>query len=172
MSGNVLRFFSMKIKMMDLWMQIEGTKLIFVINISVVDFFKFASRMPHIAQILVSTFKIFRGGACPRTPLEMSSFFSLSNSRLWVYFCVHVWLIVWFCGAFQDMYKTSKKKNTNVWVPWCSRRVHHKQMGIMDAMLLVSCKQMGTAHLQRNQQQHSCVVSVNYSKLLQTVVKY
>ena len=48
--------------MMDLWMQIEGTKLIFIINISVLDFFKFASRMPQIAQILVSTFKIFRGG--------------------------------------------------------------------------------------------------------------
>ena len=43
-------------------MQIEGTKLIFIINISVLDFFKFASRMPQIAQILVSTFKIFRGG--------------------------------------------------------------------------------------------------------------
>ena len=54
-------FFSMKIKMMDLWMQIEGTKLIFVMNISVLYFFKFASIMPQIAQILVSTFKIFRG---------------------------------------------------------------------------------------------------------------
>ena len=43
-------------------MQIEGTKLIFITNISVLDFFKFASRMPQIAQILVSTFKIFRGG--------------------------------------------------------------------------------------------------------------
>ena len=41
-------------------MQIEGTKLI-LINFSVLDFFKFASRMPQIAQILVSTFKIFRG---------------------------------------------------------------------------------------------------------------
>ena len=47
-------FFSMKIKMMDLWMQIEGTKLIFIMNFSVLDFFKFASRMPNIAQILVS----------------------------------------------------------------------------------------------------------------------
>ena len=44
-------------------MQIEGTKLIFITNISVLDFFKFASRMPQIAQILVLTFKIFRGGA-------------------------------------------------------------------------------------------------------------
>ena len=75
----MLRFFSMKVKMMDLWMQIEGTKLIFIINISVLDFFKFASRMPQIAQILVSTLKIFRRGGGmppdPPTPLEISSFF-------------------------------------------------------------------------------------------------
>ena len=50
-------------------MQIERTKLIFIMNIGVLDFFKFASRMPQIAQILVSTFKIFR------TPLEISFFF-------------------------------------------------------------------------------------------------
>ena len=43
-------------------MQIEGTKLIFVMNFGVLHFFKFASRMPQIAQILVSTFKIFWGG--------------------------------------------------------------------------------------------------------------
>ena len=43
-------------------MQIEGTKLIFVMNFSVLRFFKLASRMPQIAQILVLTFKIFRGG--------------------------------------------------------------------------------------------------------------
>ena len=56
-------------------MQIEGTKLIFVMNFSVLHFFKFASRMPQIAQILVSTFKIFGGkgegggeGARPWTP--------------------------------------------------------------------------------------------------------
>ena len=61
--------FSMKIKMMDLQMQIEDTQLIFVMNFSVLDFFKFASRMPQTAQILVSTFKILR------TPLEISSFF-------------------------------------------------------------------------------------------------
>ena len=46
---------------MDLWMQIEGRKLIFIMNFSVLDFFKFASRMPQIAQILVSTFKVFQG---------------------------------------------------------------------------------------------------------------
>ena len=50
-------------------MQIEGTKLIFIMNYSVLHFFKFASRMPQIAQILVSTFKIFwegggEGGHC------------------------------------------------------------------------------------------------------------
>ena len=65
-------FFPMKIKMIDLWMQIEGRKLIFIMNFSVLDFFEFASRMPQTAQILVSTFKIFPGegggGACPRTP--------------------------------------------------------------------------------------------------------
>ena len=33
-------FFSMKIKVMDLWMQIVGTKLIFVMNFSVLYFFK------------------------------------------------------------------------------------------------------------------------------------
>ena len=42
-------------------MQIQSTKLIFIMNISVLDFFKFASRMLQIAQILVSTFKLFRG---------------------------------------------------------------------------------------------------------------
>ena len=69
-------------------MQIEGSKLIFVMNLSVLHFFKFASRMPQIAQILVSTFKIFQvegvegevgggggGGACPWIPLEISSYF-------------------------------------------------------------------------------------------------
>ena len=65
--------FSVKIKMVDLWMQFEGSKLIIIVNFSVLDFFKFAFRMPQIAQILVSTFKIFRrerGGGeapCPRT---------------------------------------------------------------------------------------------------------
>ena len=63
-------------------MQIEGTKLIFIMNFSVLHFFKFDSRMPQIAQILVSTFKNFLGGggrgACPQIPHEMSSFFSLA----------------------------------------------------------------------------------------------
>ena len=31
-------------------------------NFSVLDFFKFASRMPQIVQIVVSTFKIVPGG--------------------------------------------------------------------------------------------------------------
>ena len=39
-------------------MQTEGRKLIFIMNFSVLDFFKFASRMPQIAQILVLTFKL------------------------------------------------------------------------------------------------------------------
>ena len=60
----------MKIKMMDLWMQIEGRKIFFILNFSVLDFFKFASRMLQIAQIVVSTFKMF-----PGTPLDISSFF-------------------------------------------------------------------------------------------------
>ena len=76
----------MKIKMMELWLQIEGTKRIFVMNFSVLHFFKFASRMPQIEQILVLTFKIFQegggGGGCAQTTLEKSSFFFISNSRL------------------------------------------------------------------------------------------
>ena len=62
-------------------MQIEGAELIFIMNISVLDFFKFASRMPQIAQILVSTFKIFRG-TMPQEPPRNFLFFSMSNSRL------------------------------------------------------------------------------------------
>ena len=46
-------------------MQIEGTKLI-VVNFSVLDFVKFTSRMPKIAQILVSTFKILHSPPTPR----------------------------------------------------------------------------------------------------------
>ena len=47
-------------------MQMEGTKLIFIMNFSVLDFFKFTSRMPQIAQVkLVSTFKIFRHAPDP-----------------------------------------------------------------------------------------------------------
>ena len=50
--------------------QIESTKLIFIMKFSVLDFFKSASRMPKIAQILVSTFNILGGGGggCPQTP--------------------------------------------------------------------------------------------------------
>ena len=43
-------------------MQIEGTKLIFIMNFSVLDFFKYISRMPQIVQILVLTFKVVQGG--------------------------------------------------------------------------------------------------------------
>ena len=44
-----------------LWMQIEGTKVIFIMNFSVIDF-KFASRIPQIAQNLVSTSNFSRRG--------------------------------------------------------------------------------------------------------------
>ena len=44
-------------------------------NISVLDFFKFASRMPQIAQILVLTFKIFRGSMPPDPPKNFLFFF-------------------------------------------------------------------------------------------------
>ena len=50
-------------------MQIEGIKLVFIMYFSVPDFFKFASRMLQIAQILISTFKIFP------TPLRNFLFF-------------------------------------------------------------------------------------------------
>ena len=60
-------------------MQIEGTKLTFIINISVLNFFNFASRMPQIAKILVSTFKIFQGGGggghAPDPPRNFLFFF-------------------------------------------------------------------------------------------------
>ena len=80
-------FFLMKIKMMDLSTQIEGIKLIFVMNCSALHFFRFASRMPQIAHILVSTCKIFRRGGregegMPLDPLQISSLFFVSNSRL------------------------------------------------------------------------------------------
>ena len=74
-------FFYYEIKMMDLWMQIEGTKLTFIVTFSWLNFSKFASRMPQIAHILFSTFNIFRwweGEAPPRNFL----FFFISNSRL------------------------------------------------------------------------------------------
>ena len=58
----------MTVKMMDLWMQIEGRKLIFIMNFSVLEFFKVASRMPQIAQILVSTFTNFPGDHAPGPP--------------------------------------------------------------------------------------------------------
>ena len=58
-------------------MQTDGTKLIFVMNFSVPDFFKFASRLPQIAQILVSTFKIVR----PHPHRKFFIFF-ISKSRL------------------------------------------------------------------------------------------
>ena len=56
--------------------------MIFGMNFNVLDFFKFTSRIPQIAQILVSTFKIFQGGI-PPNPLEISSFLlAISGSVL------------------------------------------------------------------------------------------
>ena len=75
-------FFSMKIKVMDLCRKIEGTKLIFVVIFHVLHFFRFASRMPKIAQILVATFKI------SPDPLEISSFCFISNFRFCFLSCL------------------------------------------------------------------------------------
>ena len=66
-------------------MQIEGTKLIFIMSISVLDFFKFTSRMPQIAQILVSTFKIFRGSMPPDPPRNFLFFFHEQFQTLILY---------------------------------------------------------------------------------------
>ena len=78
-------------------MQTEDTKLIFVMNVSVLHFFKLRLQNVSNCTDLVSTFKFFRGGgggegrgaACPRTPpppppppLEISSFFSLGLQAL------------------------------------------------------------------------------------------
>ena len=51
--------------------------MIFVVNFSVLDFFKFTSIMPPIAQILVSIFKIFQGGMTLDLPRNFL-FFSLA----------------------------------------------------------------------------------------------
>ena len=48
-----------------------------IMNFSVLDFFKFASRMPQIAQILILTIKNSPGAASPWTSLDISSFFFL-----------------------------------------------------------------------------------------------
>ena len=74
--------FSMKITVMDLWIQIEGTKLIYIMNFSVPDFFKFASRKPQTAQILVSTFKLFPREHAPGPPLKFPLVFFFSYARL------------------------------------------------------------------------------------------
>ena len=61
-------------------MQIDGREMIFIMNFSVLDFFKFASRTPQIAQILVSTF--FPGEHALGPPIDISSIFFFSNSTL------------------------------------------------------------------------------------------
>ena len=81
-------FFSMKVKIIDLWLQIEGTKLIFVMNFSVLDF----SNCTDFSL----NFQNFPwggggggggGGEHGRgPPLEMSSLFFMDNSSLC---CIH-----------------------------------------------------------------------------------
>ena len=66
-------------------MQIEGTKLIFVMNFSVLDFFKFTSRMPQIAQILVSTFKIFTDDIPLDSTRNFLFFFISKFQALYIY---------------------------------------------------------------------------------------
>ena len=76
--------------MMDLWMQIEGTKLIFITNFSVLDFFKFASRMPQIAQILVSTSRFSEEGVGGMPPDSVRNFLFFSRLCFTKMFSVHV----------------------------------------------------------------------------------
>ena len=52
--------------------------MIFIMNLCVLDVFKFASRMLQIAQILVLTFNIFRGSMPHRSPKTFPPFFSFS----------------------------------------------------------------------------------------------
>ena len=60
----------MKIKMMDLWIQIEGRKLIFIMNFSVLDFFKFVSQNASNCTDFSLDFHNFSRG-------DISSFFFL-----------------------------------------------------------------------------------------------
>ena len=63
----------MKNQTVDLWMQNEGTKHIFIMNFSVIDFFKFASRMPQTAQANLGLQNFPRGaGGMPRTPPRLA----------------------------------------------------------------------------------------------------
>ena len=62
---------------MDLWMQIEVRKLIFIMNFSVLDFFKFASRVTQSAHILVLTFKILQRSMPPDPPRYFLFFYFL-----------------------------------------------------------------------------------------------
>ena len=62
-------------------MQTEGSKLIFIMKFSVLDFFKFTSRMPQIV-FLVLPFKNFQGEHAPGSPRYFLFFFLNSNSRL------------------------------------------------------------------------------------------
>ena len=74
-------------------------------NFSVLHFFKFASRMPQIAQILVSTFKIFRrgggggGGDAPRPPRNFLSIFHLQFQALNLFLCPDLYSLTSLCAA-------------------------------------------------------------------------
>ena len=60
--------FPVKIKVIDLRMQIEVRKLIFIMNFGVLDFFKFASRMPQTAQMFFLDLQNFPGEHAPGPP--------------------------------------------------------------------------------------------------------
>ena len=76
-------------------MQIEGTKLIFVMNFSVLHFFQICRQNASNCTDFSLNFQNFlwggegggEGGACPWTPLEISSFFSLTIPGSVYYLC-------------------------------------------------------------------------------------
>ena len=87
-------------------------------NFSVLDFFKFASRMPHITQILVLVLKIFwegggGGGSMPRgPPLEISFFFFSYQFQALYYTTRHTFILdsLFFCGVF---FRAARQVNRN-----------------------------------------------------------
>ena len=83
-------------------MQIEGRKLIFIMNFSVLDFFKFTSRMPQIAQIFSLDFQNFSRETSPppSSPLPWVCVFSLKSGCLhttWWRFQFWLSLPHWLC---------------------------------------------------------------------------
>ena len=62
-------FFSMKIKMMDLWMQTECTKLIFIMNVSVLHFLKLPPEYLKLQRFWSRLSNFSEGGrGTPRLP--------------------------------------------------------------------------------------------------------